>query len=123
MALKPRTRERLQKGEVLLKESRANLQTTFIVPIGGKLKLTNKRLIFLPDRFSIPFPARRAQDTILDLVSVKAVEVIKGDMANLLAGSFRRRLHVQCIGASYLFQVWRPNEWIKSLKDAVAGAM
>jgi hypothetical protein len=119
----PSTRVQLQEGEVLLKESRANLQTSFIVPLGGRLHLTNKRLLFLPDRFSIPIPARRAKDTVLALVSVKAVEVMKGDMANLLAGSFRRRLYVQCNEASYLFQVWRLDEWLKSLKDAVAGAM
>ena len=123
MALKPWRRAPLQAGEVLLRESRANLQTLFIVPVGGRLLLTNKRLLFLPDRFSIPFPARRADDTMLDLVSVTVVEAVKGDMTNLLAGSFRRRLHVQCNEASYLFQVWRLDEWIKSLKDAVAGAM
>jgi len=117
------TRVQLQEGEVLLRRSRANLQTTFIVPLGGRLLLTNKRLIFLPDRFSIPFPARRAEDTVVDLVSVTAVEAVKGDMTNLLAGSFRRRLHVRCNGASYLFQVWRLDEWIKALRAAVAGAM
>jgi len=122
MALKPRRRAELQEGEVLLKESRANLQTPFIVPVGGRLLLTNKRVIFLPDRFSIPFPARRAEDTVIDLVSVTAVEVMRGDMANLLAGSFRRRLHVRCNEASYLFQVWGLTEWIKGLREAVASA-
>jgi len=117
------TRAQLQEGEALLRESRANLQTTFIVPLGGRLLLTNKRLIFLPDRFSIPIPARRAKDTILGLASVTVVEAMKGDMTNLLAGSFRRRLHVQCNDASYLFQVWRLDEWLKSLTKAVAGAM
>jgi hypothetical protein len=123
MVLTPNRRAQLQEGEVLLKESRANLQTTFIVPIGGRLLLTSKRLIFLPDRFSIPIPARRARDTILDLVSVKAVEAAQGDMTNLLAGSFRRRLHVQSDEESYMFQVWGLNKWVKSLKDAVAGAI
>jgi len=117
------TRGQLQEGEVLLRESRANLQTAFIVPLGGRLLLTNKRLIFLPDRFSIPFPAWRAKDTILDLASVTEVEAVKGDMTNLLAGSFRRRLHVRCNEASYLFQLWSLDEWIKGLRKAVAGAM
>jgi hypothetical protein len=123
MTLTPSTRVQLQEREGVLRESRANLQTTFIVPLGGRLHLTNKRLIFLPDRFSIPFPARRAEDTVVDLVSVTAVEAVKGDMTNLLAGSFRRRLHVQCNEVSYLFQVWRLEEWIKTLRAAVAGAM
>jgi len=116
-------RAQLQEGEVLLRESRANLQTTFVVPLGGRLLLTNKRLIFLPDRFSIPFPAWRAKDTILDLASVTVLEAMKGDAKNLLAGSFRRRLHVQCNEVSHLFQVWTLNEWIRSLRKAVAGAM
>ncbi len=123
MALMRNTRVQLQEGEVLLKESRANLQTSFIVPIGGKLLLTNKRLIFLPDRFSIPIPARRARDTVLDLASVKVIEAVKGDMTNLLAGSIRRRLHIQCGERSYTFQVWRLAEWVKSLKEAVAFAV
>ena len=119
----PNTRAELRQGEILLKESRANLQTGFIVPLGGKLLLTNKRLIFLPDRFSIPFPARRATDTVLDLVSMKVVEAIKGDMTNLLAGSFRRRLCIQCNEASYVFQVWGLDAWVESLKQAVAEAI
>jgi len=122
MALKPNTRARLQEGEVILRESRANLQTTFIVPLGGRLILTSKRLIFLPDRFSFPFPARRAQDTVMDLASVTVVEGVKGDMTNLLSGSFRRRLQVRCNEASYLFQVWRLDEWIESLREAIASA-
>jgi hypothetical protein len=122
MVRMPSARVQLQEGEVLLRKSRANLQTTFIVPLGGRLHLTSKRLIFLPDRFSIPIPARRAKDTILGLASVTVVEAMKGDMTNLLAGSFRRRLHVQCNEASYLFQVWRLEEWVKSLSEAVACA-
>jgi hypothetical protein len=47
---------------------------------------------------------------------------MKGDMTNLLAGSFRRRLHVQCNEASYLFQVRKLDEWLKSLRQAVASA-
>ena len=117
------TRVQLQEGEILLRKSRANLQTAFIVPLGGRLLLTSKRLIFLPDRFSVPIPARRAEDTVIELVSVTAVEAVKGDMTNLLAGSFRRRLHVRCNEASYLLQVWSLDEWIKSLREAVAGAM
>ena len=123
MALTPNRRVQLQEGEVLLKESRANLQTTFIVPLGGRLLLTNKRLIFLPDRFSVPIPARRAKDTALDLVSITTVEAIKGDMTNLLAGSFRRRLHIQGKDASYIFQVWGLDQWTNSLKEAVEGAI
>ena len=122
MVVMSSTGVQLQEGEVLLRKSRANLQTTFIVPLGGRLHLTNKRLIFLPDRFSIPIPARRAKDTILGLASVTVVEAMKGDMTNLLAGSFRRRLHVQCNEASYLFQVWRLEEWVKSLSEAVSCA-
>jgi len=117
------TRVQLQEGEALLRKSRANLQTAFIVPLGGRLLLTSKRLIFVPDRFSIPIPARRAEGAVIDLVSVTAVEAVKGDMTNLLAGSFRRRLHVRCNEASYLFQVWSLDEWIKSLRTVVAGAM
>jgi hypothetical protein len=39
------TRVQLQEGEALLRGSSANLQATFIVPLGGRLHLTNKRLI------------------------------------------------------------------------------
>jgi hypothetical protein len=39
------TRVQLQEGEALPRGSSANLETTFIVPLGGRLHLTNKRLI------------------------------------------------------------------------------
>jgi hypothetical protein len=39
------TRVQLQEGEALPRGSSANLETTFIVPLGGRLHLTNRRLI------------------------------------------------------------------------------
>jgi len=123
MALSPSSRAQLRDGEAVLRQSRANLKTTFIVPLGGMLLLTNKRLIFLPDRFSIPIRARRAKDVILDLASVKSVNILKGDTNALLAGSVRPRLHVQCEEASYLFHVWGLDEWIRALREAIGNAV
>ena len=120
MAPTPNVRVKLRQGEILLKKSRANLQAGFIVPLGGKLLLTNKRLFFLPDRFTIPIRPRKAKDIALDLVCITMVERMKGDMTNLLASSFRSRLHVQCNDTSYIFQMWGLDEWVKSLKEAVA---
>ncbi len=119
----PNMKVKLRQGEVLLKESRANFQSGFIVPQGGKLLLTNKRLTFLPDRFTIPIPARKAKDIVLDLVCITMVEIMKGDMTNLLAGSFRSRLCIQCNETAYIFQTWGLDDWVKSLKEAVAGAI
>jgi len=119
----PNVRVKLRQGEVLLKKSRANLQAGFIVPLGGKLLLTNKRLFFLPDRFTIPIRPRKAKDVVLDLVCITGVERVKGDMTNLLAGSFRSRLHVQCNEAAYTFQTWGLDEWVKNLKEAAVNAI
>lgn len=117
------TRVQFQEGEILLKESRSNLQTSFIVPLGGKLLLTNKRLFLLPDRFTIPIRPRKAKDVVLELVCITGVERTKGDMTNLLAGSFRNRLCIQSNEAAYTFQMWGLTEWLKSLREAVAGVI
>jgi len=90
MGSPPNMQVELQQGETVLKGSRANLQTDFVMSQGGRLFLTNKRFIFLPARFSIPISAQKAEGIILDLARIKVVEKRKGDMTNLLAGSFRK---------------------------------
>lgn len=107
----------LEGNESILKQSRANLQTDFIIPSGGRLFLTNKRLIFLPDRLSIS-PEKLAGITI-NLSDIETVGKKKGDMTNLLAGSFRSRLDLCGKDESYIFQVWGLDEWIKRIKEAM----
>lgn len=109
----------LEKGEVVLKESRANLQTDFIMSQGGRLFLTNKRFIFLPARLSIPMSAQKVKGIILDLARIKVVEKRKGDMSNLLAGSLRSRLHIEGGGKSYVFQLHSLDEWVGAIEEAI----
>jgi len=123
MGSTPNMQVELQQGETVLKESMANLQSNFIASQGGRLFLTNKRFIFLPERFSIPMSAQKAEVIILDLVRIKVVEKRKGDMTNLLAGSLRSRLYIQCNEKSYIFQVRSLDEWINRVKEAVRNAL
>jgi hypothetical protein len=109
----------LEKGEVVLKESRAHLQTDFMISQEGRLFLTNKRFIFLPARFSIPLSAQKAEDIILDLARINVAEKRKGDTSNLLAGSLRSRLYIQCNEKSYIFQIGGIDEWIRSIKEVI----
>lgn len=116
------SRVELGEGEIIFKESKASLQTGFLIPQPGRLILTSQRLMFLSARVTIPFPAQKLQSIVLDLADIKAVEISKGDITNLLAGSFRKRLHVQDKEKSYIFQVRELDEWIDQLKKATTGA-
>lgn len=119
MGSTPSMQMELQQGETVLKESRANLQTDFIMSQGGRLFLTNKRLIFLPARLSIPISAQKTEGIILDLALMKVVEKRRGDTSNLLAGSLRSRLYIQCNEKSYIFQIGGLDEWIRSIKEVI----
>jgi len=109
---------KLEEGETVIKQSRANLQTGFIIPRGGKLILTTKRLIFLDDKFS-SLILEKAPFIIISLAAIRAVERKKGDMRNLLAGSFRSRLHILCNENECLFQVWDVDKWLERIREAM----
>ncbi|MBN1192044.1 MAG: hypothetical protein JXA46_19990 [Dehalococcoidales bacterium] len=111
----------LVKGESVIREGRANLQTDFIVPEGGKLFLTSKRLLFIPDKFTNI--KQEPHGTIsIDIHDIQKAEKKGSDLSNLLAGSFRNRLNIQCRKKSYIFQVWGIDAWINSIKSAAANA-
>jgi|TARA_Y100000294_G_scaffold168051_1_gene177838 hypothetical protein len=111
----------LEKDEALLKESRANLQISFIIPPGGRLFLTNKRLIFRSGKISIS--TEKLKSIMLNLADITGVEKRQGDMTNLLAGSFRHRLHIQCKDESYIFQLWDLDAWIEQIEEAVKNVL
>jgi hypothetical protein len=104
--------------ENLIKEARANLQTDFIIPVGGKLILTDRRLVFIPDKFSTVKQAN-TETIILNIADLRIVEKKKGDIKNLLSGSFRERLSVSSQGKSYIFQVWGVDGWLKSITAVI----
>lgn len=111
---------RLETGESILKQSRANLQIDFFIPIGGRLFLTSKRLIFIPGRFNIS--PEKPENVTLTLGTINRVENKTRDMSNLLAGSFRSRFQVQSHDKLYILQVWDLNNWLKALKTAITSA-
>ena len=104
--------------ENLIKEARANLQTDFIIPVGGKLILTNRRLVFIPDKFST-VKQDNMETIILNIADLRIVEKKKGDIKNLLSGSFRDRLQIKCPEKSYIFQVWGVDGWLKSITAVI----
>jgi hypothetical protein len=108
---------KLDEGEAVLKESRASLETGFIIPQGGRLYLTSRRLIFIPGKWSLS--PNRLETVVIDLSQVSAAEKKKGDMSNLLAGSFRKRLHIRAGDRSYLFQVWGLDGWLEQIKEII----
>jgi len=108
---------KLDEGESVLKESRASLQTDFIIPLGGRLYLTSRRLIFIPCKLSIS--PDRLETIVINLSEVSAAEKKKGDMSNLLAGSFRSRLHIRAGDRSYIFQVWGLDDWLERIKESI----
>lgn len=111
--------DQLIKGESVIREGRANLQTDFIVPLGGKLVLTNIRLMFIPDKFTT-VRQEPSGPVSIDIADIGEVVKKSGDLGNLLAGSFRNRLHIRCRDRSLVFQVWDINAWIISIKEMIA---
>lgn len=108
----------LEANESVRKESRANLQTDFIIPVGGKLILTNRRLIFIPDKFST-VKQDNMETIILHIADLQAVEKKRGDMKNLLSGSFRDRLQIRSRERSFIFQVWDLKGWIILFEEKI----
>lgn len=109
-------RVELGEGEAVIRESNAALQTSFILAQSGKLLLTNRRLVFLPARL---FAFSKLKHLILDLADINAVEKKRGDVTNLLAGSWRKRLSVQCKGEEHIFLVRKLDDWLQMIKDTI----
>ena len=107
---------KLSEGELVLKESRANLQADFLIPQGGRLYLTSKRLIFIPSKLSIS--PDRLETAVIDLSQIRTLEKKRGDMSNLLGGSFRSRLLIRTEDKSYFFQVWGLDDWLRKIHEA-----
>ncbi len=110
----------LGEGEVVIRESNAALQTSFILAQNGKLVLTNKRLVFLPIRF---FAFYKVTPVIINLADIEVVEKRMGDTTNLLAGSLRKRLSIPCKGEEHIFLVRKLDEWIQKIQNELNEAM
>ena len=108
----------LNKSESVIKQSRANLQTDFIVPKAGTLVLTNMRLMFIPDKFT-NVKQEPSGPVSIDISDIKGVGKKGGDLGNLLAGSFRNRLQIEGGGRLYIFQVHSLNGWITAIEAAI----
>ena len=106
----------LGEGEVVIRESNAALQTSFFIPQSGKLVLTNKRLVFLPSGF---FAFYKVRHIIVNLADIEVAEIRRGDTTNLLAGSLRKRLSIQCKGEEHIFLVRKLDEWAQLIQDAI----
>lgn len=94
--------------EKIIKEGLANMQRS-ILSVGGKLYLTNQRLIFEPHALNIGSGA-----TIIPLSSVTAARKCWTRFLNLIP-MVPNGLAVSSKGKKYRFVTWRRQEWVSAI--------
>ena len=106
----------IEEGEAVIRESKAALQTSFFISESGKLLLTNKRLVFVPNRL---FAFYGAKPVIVSLADIEAADKKVGDTENLLAGSLGERLSIWSKGEEYIFLVRELGGWVQAVRDEI----
>ncbi|MFO7755746.1 MAG: GRAM domain-containing protein [Bacteroidales bacterium] len=95
----------LREGEKIIFEEGANLFRSRMNAVGGKLVLTDKRLIFSPHRYNL----QRGQESI-DLKDIK--EIVPRKTAKIADNGLRV---ITLDNAEYDFTVNNREEWIRQL--------
>jgi hypothetical protein len=112
-----RIEERLEPGETVTWSRRAN-RFQGSRGVGGRLVLTDRRLLFAPHRFDAAL-AGSWWEAELDQVSSVGVERRGSAHKALLGGGLRRRLRVQTeAGEDELFLVNKLDQVLESLTEA-----
>ena len=105
----------LQADEVARWQTAAN-RTQGNRSVGGRLFLTNQRVLFEPNRVDSITGGQRWS---VDLTEVHEVGVEKRGM-NPVSGALRKRLRLKCTGTTELFVVNHVDEVIDVLKTALS---
>lgn len=92
---------KLQVGEVIAWESSAGRALNRWITSGGRLVVTNRRVVFQPNRFDAMTGKRTWE---CSLSSVDGVQVVDRDLT-VLAGGVRKRLGIQTTEGLELFVV------------------
>lgn len=112
----------LRPGEEILWRRNANYEQTALRYLGGKLFLTDRRLIFLPHRLD---EATGGRSWACELTDISAVGVEPAQLSAPffgLAARMRRRLRVEMrSGQNELFVVSRVNEAVERIRGAKHG--
>jgi len=106
----------LRDSESLISRSRAN-RTVGRRSLGGRLYLTDQRLVFEPHLIDRLVSRGRVLDVVL--TNVAAVDVAPRGAGLFDGGLFRERLRVQLTdGADELFVVSSPNDLARGIAEA-----
>lgn len=99
----------LNKGERIIFEEGANLFRSRINAVGGKLVLSNQRLLFIPHRYNF-----QREQAIIKLKDIKVV--IPGKITRIANKSLRV---ISRENAEYYFTVNNREEWIRQLEGLI----
>lgn len=103
---------KLREGEQVLKDGAANLQRG-VETVGGRLYLTNQRLVFQPHRFNVQF-----QPAELELAGVRSVRPCWTKLLNLIPLA-PNSLSVVAAQEEYRFVLFGRRAWATAIRAAV----
>ena len=106
----------LLPDETIIKEGLANMRRG-ILWVGGKLFLTDQRLVFEPHAFNI-----RRGATIIPLSSVTGVRKCWTKFLNLIPVAPNGIAVSSKEGNKYRFVVWGRQEWVSTIADSQGSA-
>lgn len=105
----------LREGERVLKDGAANLQRG-VETVGGRLYLTDQRLVFQPHRFNVQF-----QPAELELAAIRSVRPCWTKFLNLIPLA-PNSLSVLAVQAEYRFVLFGRRGWATAIRAAVPNA-
>lgn len=112
-----RIQEDLEQGEALTWSRRAN-RFQGSRAVGGRLALTDRRLMFAPHRFDAALVGRR-WEAKLDEIRTAGIEPRGSSVKGLFGGGMRKRLRIRtAAGDEEHFLVNKLDQVLESLEDA-----
>lgn len=103
---------KLREGEQVLKDGAANLQRG-VETVGGRLYLTNQRLVFQPHRFNV-----QSQQAELELGGVRSVRPCWTKFLNLIP-LVPNSLSVGASQGEYRFVLFGRRAWASAIQSAL----
>ena len=103
---------KLREGEQVLKDGAANLQRG-VETVGGRLYLTNQRLVFQPHRFNV-----QSQAAELELAGVRSIRPCWTKLLNLIPLA-PNSLSVVAAQEEYRFVLFGRRAWASAIQSAL----
>lgn len=103
------------EGETIIKEAKANRYANILLSQGGKLYLTNKRIVFVGHGLNI------GEGTIaVNLDDILTVRLASSSMLALLFIPIPNAISIRTSnGTTHKFMVTKRNEWVDAISEQI----